>query len=410
MRIHKTIILALFLFLSAVKTPAGFTQASYPPQKIFSLAAIRAYQRLISPARGASCPMVPSCSAYSAGAFSEGSALRAFALSADRLYRCGRDLHYYEVVKANDAIRFLDPLEAHHPGADGVDPGRFKAYQVVSESYRNTSLNQPAAQRSDSDDDSKLFYFAQSLQASEDYDRAITEYKRLIYFFPYSSYKIDSLFFILLCYYENESFDKAIDWGGQLLNKDIEQGLKDEISFYIALSYFKTAKYSESRDYVKIISREDNLLPQKGEMLKGLSFAHEYRWQEAGEVFMGVPFDSAFYDEASRTAEIAARGEALPLKNPAAAGFLSVIPGMGYLYSGHRQTALSSFIMTGLFAAGSVQSFRNDNDGLGVVLGLFGLGWYSGNIYGSVRSAHRHNEHVKKNLVKEITVSVGLNF
>ena len=54
------------------------------------IAAIRTYQRFISPALPAgTCRFVPSCSEYAAQAIDKYGALRGAALSARRLCRCG---------------------------------------------------------------------------------------------------------------------------------------------------------------------------------------------------------------------------------------------------------------------------------------------------------------------------------
>jgi len=89
------------------------------------------------------------------------------------------------------------------------------------------------------------------------------------------------------------------------------------------------------------------------------------------------------------------------LKNPAVAGVLAVVPGLGYLYDGYKQSAIASFIVNGLFIWGTVEAFRQDNKGLGVVLGLFSFGFYSGNIYGSITSAQRKNTKEKDDLISQ---------
>jgi hypothetical protein len=70
---------------------------------------------------------------------------------------------------------------------------------------------------------------------------------------------------------------------------------------------------------------------------------------------------------------------------------LGVLPGLGYLYDGYKRTALTAFLVNGLFLWGTAEAFRAGDEGVGAAVGGIGLGWYTGNIYGSVVSARRAN-------------------
>lgn len=75
-----------------------------------------------------------------------------------------------------------------------------------------------------------------------------------------------------------------------------------------------------------------------------------------------------------------------------AAGFLGLVPGVGYLATGQKQTALATLIVNGLLIGGAVEAFQNDLNFLGSTFTVFALGWYSGSIYGSVTSVNRQYE------------------
>ncbi len=69
------------------------------------------YKKYISPADGDRCPMYPSCSAYSKQAFTKYGFMRGFIMTADRLTRCGSDLHNYQKFILKGKMYAFDPVE-----------------------------------------------------------------------------------------------------------------------------------------------------------------------------------------------------------------------------------------------------------------------------------------------------------
>jgi hypothetical protein len=72
------------------------------------------FQRLISRADGDRCPMVPSCSHYTADAFEHHHPVTAWILTCDRLLRCGHDeVRLAPRVMVDGQIRIFDPVTAN---------------------------------------------------------------------------------------------------------------------------------------------------------------------------------------------------------------------------------------------------------------------------------------------------------
>lgn len=92
----------------------------------------------------------------------------------------------------------------------------------------------------------------------------------------------------------------------------------------------------------------------------------------------------------------------LKKKTPAMAGFLSIIPGGGFLYCGRYQDALVSFLLNSSLILAAHHAFENDNDFLGGVLSFVEAGFYAGNIYGSVSSAHKYNRQKQKKIIDQL--------
>ena len=89
--------------------------------------------------------------------------------------------------------------------------------------------------------------------------------------------------------------------------------------------------------------------------------------------------------------ELKKTGE-IPSKAPKLAGFLAVIPGAGHLYCERYQDAAVSFLLNGAMIASAWLAFDNDNPALGGLLSIIEIGFYSGNIYSAVSSAHKYNK------------------
>lgn len=74
-----------------------------------------------------------------------------------------------------------------------------------------------------------------------------------------------------------------------------------------------------------------------------------------------------------------------------AAAWLNVIPGCGYAYAHAPQTAVSAFIVNGVFALATYQAFHHDQTALGWFMGAVTFSWYAGGIYGAYLTAGRVN-------------------
>ena len=75
-----------------------------------------------------------------------------------------------------------------------------------------------------------------------------------------------------------------------------------------------------------------------------------------------------------------------------------ILPGAGYLYVGQKQSAVTAFLLNGLFIAAAVHFFCKWEIAAGVITTSFEAGWYFGGIYGAGESAKLYNERVYEDL------------
>lgn len=388
----------------SIATVTAADSAAVGPHQLMTLGAIRAYQKLISPSRGTHCPMTPHCSKYGFQAFSRHNPLVAWPLTADRLHRCGHDIEQYPLAFVDGQLRFSDPLEQPPPDrvADGTADG--PATLLVLASAR-TSWEPTEPSPEPSGEAQRLFRFAQSLEIGGDLYRAATEYSRLIHYYPGSTDVEQAYAGLARCHYGLAEFLEVVRVAEAYYDAVPRADDDQEMRYTMGLSYFQLGNYPRAREtFATIVESGAEPYASKATMLAAASFAHQGDWEASARAFEAVPSTSPFHARAVANRELASQAQTPDHKNPRLAGILGVVPGLGYLYAGYRQTALSAFLVNGAFIWATVEAFDSGQNGLGAVLGVLSFGWYSGNIYGSVRSAHRHNQKIDSDYLAKLQV------
>jgi len=140
--------------------------------------------------------------------------------------------------------------------------------------------------------------------------------------------------------------------------------------------------------------------------LLGAALYRGGRYQEAAQVLLAPPADEG--DATLGTLALLRTGRtelptparndlaqaygALPRKSPRVSGSLAaLLPGAGHLYSDRPRDAAISFVLNAAFLWGTLEAARREEWALAGVLGLFELGWYSGNVVSAVNAAHKWN-------------------
>ncbi|MCY3975470.1 MAG: tetratricopeptide repeat protein [Simkaniaceae bacterium] len=79
-----------------------------------------------------------------------------------------------------------------------------------------------------------------------------------------------------------------------------------------------------------------------------------------------------------------------------------LLPGMGYLYIGQKQSALTAFLLNSLFITAAVQFFRHHHIAAGIITTSVEAGWYLGGVYGAGEAAKFYNERRYEELVRPL--------
>ena len=247
-----------------------------------------------------------------------------------------------------------------------------------------------------------------------DYYRAITEYKRFLYFFPESPRVEEALWKIASSYFQGKKWDEALTAADDLLKKFPLSSWKAESLLLKGRCWAEKKEFSQARHFFQL-AREvspGTAPAQEAQWQTALTYLREERWKEASAEFRKVDPNSKLHPRAEVWARGLDRIDEVPQKSPSIAGALAVIPGAGHLYCERYRDAGIAFALNGAFIWGMVESFHHKNYVVGGILTFFELGWYSGNIYSAVSGAHKYNQRKKKeyldSLEKEDRFSLGI--
>jgi len=255
------------------------------------------------------------------------------------------------------------------------------------------------------------FDFARGVMNGGDYTRAIVEFERFIHFFPGDPRVPKARLLIGICYLKDRRYEAAREIFYQFIKSEQDSPLSAKAVFLIGESYYQQGISKEAEYYfVQVIEKYLDMDLKNAALYRlGWTRMQENKWGDASEVFEKVEKDSLFYASSRELAEQSLKGEELPEKNPAYAGTLAIVPGLGHVYVSRYRDAIVSFLLNGLFIWAAVQAFNSDQDVLGGILTFIELGFYSGNIYSAVNAAHKHNRKVRNDFRGNLKDRLDLN-
>ena len=259
----------------------------------------------------------------------------------------------------------------------------------------------------------KIMSFADHLYEQVDYYRAITEYERVIFFYPKHPLVKKARYQIAMSYYKGEKFTQAIDRFRALSDQYREEEIGRKALFMLAETYYQKKDYDQAINVLDIFltSYPDDSQADAARIKMGLSNLRQGDWRQAEEEFRKLPPDSPLRTQAGELAEESKKYPGLPRKSPAvAAGLSALLPGAGQLYIGRKSDAAVSFLLNGAFIWATVQAFHHDNNVTGGILLFFESGWYLGNIYNASSGAHKYNRRAEQEFMNNLQNQYGISY
>lgn len=342
---------------------------------------IHFYQKFLSPLKNTHCRMYPSCSAYAKMLFQDYPFPVAMALTADRLTRCGHDSFLYLSANCDGPRRLLD----------------FPANRVVPQGLMSTHYAPPSAPlRNGSDSTSVALNFVSRLINQRNYESAILEIERLLFYYP-QQFRNEPVLYVdkLKCY---EGMGKYLD--ALRLADSLPDFLKEDYSILYTSAHIMNLS-GQNAAAIRLFEKAACIFGQDESL--SLSYSAPY-----GELAL-LYADGRDFDKASRAFEkkleldsnaesyrksmqILEKMRNQKQKSEWLAAGLSIIPGAGYLYTSSFSNALTSLLINSLLAYATYTSINSKNYGVAGLLGVLNLSFYIGNMVGAGQSARRYNE------------------
>ncbi len=349
---------------------------------------IGVYQKYVSGLRPLHCPMYPSCSRYGRFVFQRYGLAKGAVLTADRLLRCGHDHLFYPLTLQDNGFRLIDLPVRDPKWLDSV------LYRVEERVFPY-SLYAPAGPWK------QKIEFVSFLMQRRLYEAALLEIYKALYYTRgpdserYSpSVPTDLYINLIRSLKALERHEDAL-WEYEHYFPQLKQH-DPVIVFEICKIWLDLDNFSQAVDCFHKVGREakDTFLRYKALIYEGYSYAHLGQLDSARACFQRVPDRTPLASFAQSNLQVVKSLERVKYKKPVVAGLLAIIPGAGYLYAGHWQTAISSLSVNALMFYATYTSLKVNNYGVALLSGIGALTFYIGNIVGSVRSARRYNERM----------------
>ena len=253
------------------------------------------------------------------------------------------------------------------------------------------------------------------LFALGDYDAAITEYKRFIFFDANHPQAGKVQFKIGLAYRAQEWWVEAVEAMIVAVQLTTETEFQAEKRIELAVTLIASGAYDLALvELIRVdMQSQSARLRQRARFLRGVAYLYQFKWEQARSVFQ------VYFDEIPNTARVAAEVDSLfseaislPKKSEKTARLLSTfLPGLGQTYAGDWKNGMNALLLNGVLGYMTLDAaIERDYDD--AVLSFFFLfhRYYSGNRYRAAEAAQTFNDRENRRYVEKILQALATQF
>lgn len=218
--------------------------------------------------------------------------------------------------------------------------------------------------------EAQVWDFAESLLRQGEYYRAVSEYQRLLYFFPQGEHTQEARLRIGTAYVLGGEPDQAVRHLDGLLALP-DPPPRDTTLYLRGIAWLDRGADRPYR------LRVDNI-------------------QAGLKDFHGIAAESPEGRKVAPFLQAVESAHEVPSKSPTLAGtFSAVLPGAGSVYVGRYAEGALAFFVNALLISSTASAYQHDQPALGTVLGVFALAFYGGSIYAAVNGAQKYNDRAQ---------------
>ena len=260
-----------------------------------------------------------------------------------------------------------------------------------------------------------VFDLGDRLFASGDYDAAVTEYKRFLFFNIDHPQAVETQFKIGLVYRAQEWWVEAVEAMIVAVRLTAETELQAERRVELAVTLIASGAYDLALvELIKVdMQSQSARLRQRARFLRGVAYLYQFKWEQARSVFQ------VYFGEIPSAAGAAAEIDTLFLdalnrsqKSEKAARLLSTfLPGLGQTYAGDWKNGLNALLLNGVLGYITLDAAieRDYDDALLSFFFLF-YRYYAGNRYRAVEAAQTFNDWENRRHVEKILQALATQF
>ena len=220
------------------------------------------------------------------------------------------------------------------------------------------------------------------------YDAAITEYKRFLFFHPDDARIGEVYHNIGLAYKAQGLWTEAVTALRTATFLAINNETKSAYQLALAVTLIATKNYDLAQlELIKVVLRKPSLpLFRRALFLQGVTYIYQFRWEEARSVLQDYTPDEsldALFEAALN----------MPQKSIKVARVLStILPGAGQVYTGDWRDSLNAFLLNGALGFLTIDAvFAGHYTDAALWSGLIFLRYYRGNTFRAEEAVKQFN-------------------
>lgn len=243
------------------------------------------------------------------------------------------------------------------------------------------------------------YEYALASQKEASHETAMVEWKRFIYFFPLDPRVSTAQFYLGVSLFHLKKWDQARAIFQSQRFPYVGSSRNIEAFFMLSQTLLAQGRPGGAERVLRDLFSENDSPEIKDRALSAMAWIYLDRAAnmepgalERAEAFlseMSTSGEGVFHAlEIKKAVETILKKED---KSPWMAGASALVPGAGFAYCGRYRDALAAFVINAGLIFAAHESFDHGNNVLGGLLCVLESGFYGGNIYGSISSAHKYN-------------------
>jgi tetratricopeptide (TPR) repeat protein len=255
------------------------------------------------------------------------------------------------------------------------------------------------------------FSFAEELFAQQQYAQAIAEYRRFTHFFPRDPRVETALLRIGQAFYNAERYSDAIEAFNAVIDRYETNATAIQAYFRLSDSFLAQNRAGQAaitlQNVLALIDIPE--IRDKTYYRLGWVYISAGSWERAQDAFDQMSPSSRERYRLEELGEELSQADQIKLKDPQLAGALSILPGAGQMYCERYQDGIFALLLNGGLILAAYESFDEDLPALGAVITLVEIGFYTGNIYGAISSAHKYNRDQTQRFIDRLNTNTKID-